>query len=277
MMAPSQLLGVLAPNILVPGSKTHLIDFVVSFPIALVLLLLRVVAEKTILPRVRKALGKHKAKAAFQVFDNAWIAAFAGGLTAFAWYVTIKVNGDCTPWAADNCFLQWPNHPLVLPQRWYMILAFAYYLYELIGLVVGVGTKLKGDMIAHHIVTMALILIAYEVNLIRMSVMWQALFDLSNPILHTAKGLHALALPPLETLKWLMFNLFALTFLTCRVLAGPYSILWPSFTTAVTVLPMSYCYTCWGLMVFVYLLQLVWFYKIVQIAVKGEAAVPKQE
>ncbi len=61
----------------------------------------------------------------------------------------------------------------------------------------------------------------------------------------------------------------------CRVLAGPVSILWPSFTVAPTVLPASYCYSCWCLMVFVYVLQLVWFYKIVQIAVQGDKAAPK--
>ncbi len=61
------------------------------------------------------------------------------------------------------------------------------------------------------------------------------------------------------------------------MLAGPVSIVWPSFTVAPTVLPASYCYTCWGLILFVYGLQLVWFYKIVQIAVQGDKAADKDD
>ena len=68
---------------------------------------------------------------------------------------------------------------------------------------------------------------------------------------------------------------FALSFLVCRVLAGPYSIIWPSFTVAPQWLPPSLCYPCWALMIFVYILQLIWFYKIVEIAVKGDKAVRK--
>lgn len=110
----------------------------------------------------------------------------------------------------------------------------------------------------------------YKVNLTRMSVMWQALFDLSNPFLHFAKALHFARISQLDFIKWSLFNLFAATFFICRVVGGPVSILWPSFTIAAKVLPRSYCYTCWGLEIFVYVLQLLWFYKIVEIARKGD-------
>ena len=70
---------------------------------------------------------------------------------------------------------------------------------------------------------------------------------------------------------------FALSFLVCRVLAGPYSILWPSFTVAPQWLTPAICYPCWALMVFVYVLQLIWFYKIVEIARKGDKAAEKED
>ncbi len=108
-----------------------------------------------------------------------------------------------------------------------------------------------------------------------MSVMWQALFDVSNPILHSAKALHASGVKQLEGVKWALFNLFAASFLVCRVIMGPIAILWPSFTIATEVLPASYCHTCWGLEIFVYLLQLVWFYRIVEIATKGDQEAEK--
>ncbi|GIL70390.1 hypothetical protein Vretimale_3579 [Volvox reticuliferus] len=262
------------PNLATPGSKPNLIDFVVTIWIAAALLVLRLAYERAVVPRFKGYLERVKGpgggKAAFNVLDNLWIAFFAGSLTGFAWWVTVTDNGGCTPWSTNACFVGWPHHAVALGQRWYMVLAFAYYLYELFGTVLGLGTKLKIDMVAHHVVTMALIMIAYQVNLKRMSVMWQALFDISNPILHLAKALHSAAIQPLERLKWAMFNLFAITFFVCRVVMGPISILWPSFTIAVEVLPASHCHTCWGLVIFVYFLQLVWFYKIVEIAVKGD-------
>ncbi len=46
-----------------------------------------------------------------------------------------------------------------------------------------------------------------------MAVMWQALFDVSSPILHTAKALHASGIKALAPAKWAAFNLFALSFL----------------------------------------------------------------
>ncbi|PNH02608.1 LAG1 longevity assurance 2 [Tetrabaena socialis] len=280
---------VVVPNLLTPGSKPDLVDFVFAGWVALLVLAARVVFDRTAIPRLAARLhapggsagSGAKPKSPLErsrvVLDSAWIAAFAACLAGFAWWVTVWDNGGCTPWSTTACFAEWPNHPVALGQRLYMVLAFAYYLYELAGTVLGIGTRLKADMVAHHIVTMALILIAYQVNLKRMSVMWQALFDISNPILHTAKALNASGVKQLGPLKWLMFNLFALTFLVCRVLAGPVSILWPSFTIARDVLPASYCYTCWGLMVFVYALQLLWFYKIVDIAVKGDKAADKVE
>lgn len=47
------------------------------------------------------------------------------------------------PWHPTACFRGWPDHPTTMEQRLFMILAFAYYLYELIGTAVGVGTRLK--------------------------------------------------------------------------------------------------------------------------------------
>ncbi|GFR43619.1 hypothetical protein Agub_g4718 [Astrephomene gubernaculifera] len=271
----------IVPNLGTPGSQPALSDFVVTIWIALAILAVRVVFERSVIPGFRRYLEKVKGpgggKAAFPVLDNIWIAVFSGSLTAYAWWVTVRSNGGCTPWSTASCFAGWPEHPVSLSQRLYMVLAFAYYLYELMGTAAGLGTKLKTDMVAHHLVTMALVLISHHTTLQRMSVMWQALFDVSNPILHTAKALHASGLRQLEPAKWALFNLFAATFLICRVLGGPVAILWPSFTRAQGVLPASYCYTCWGLEVFVYALQLLWFYKIVEIAVKGEKAAEKAD
>ncbi len=74
-------------------------------------------------------------------------------------WVIATHNGGCTPWSTWDCFGHWPNHPVMLSQRWYIVMCFAYYLYELVGTVLGCGTKLKKDMIAHHVATMALLML----------------------------------------------------------------------------------------------------------------------
>lgn len=114
----------------------------------------------------------------------------------------------------------------------------------MMGMALGVGTKLKTDMVAHHIATMALIVIAYCTNIHAMCVMWQALFDISNPILHAAKALHTSGVKSLEPVKWFCFNLFGLSFLVFRVLAGPYSIIYPSFVYTVGEMPSACACAC---------------------------------
>ena len=47
----------------------------------------------------------------------------------------------------------------------------------------------------------------YVTNIIRMQVTWQALFDISNPILHTAKALNASGVKAVARLKWGVFIL----------------------------------------------------------------------
>jgi hypothetical protein len=47
----------------------------------------------------------------------------------------------------------------------------------------------------------------YVTNITRMQVMWQALFDISNPILHTAKALNASGVKAVKSVKWVVFIL----------------------------------------------------------------------
>ncbi|MEW5299614.1 MAG: hypothetical protein WDW36_002610 [Sanguina aurantia] len=210
-------------------------------------------------------------KLAFSVLDNVWIASFCGVLVAYAWNIVLLHNDGCTPWSTASCLEQWPHHDISLNQRWYMLFMFAYYLSELIGTTVKVGTHLKPDMVAHHLVTMCLIAIAYHTNLVRFCCMWSALFDVSNPLLHTAKCLNIINAKRLEGVKWLVFLSFAASFFLARVATAPFAIIAPAFTTGVRVLPLWLSLPCCGLMTFIYILQLVWFYKIVQIATAGSA------
>ena len=56
-----------------------------------------------------------------------------------------------------------------------------------------------------------------------------------------------------------------------RVAAAPFSILRPAFTHAIHILPTAWAATFIGLMIFICVLQLFWFYKIVNIAMRGDS------
>jgi len=76
-----------------------------------------------------------------------------------------------------------------------MLLMFHGYLHELVGGLIGIGPRVRPDMFIHHIATMTLISSAYLLNLTRKGIMWQALFDISNPLLHSAKMMNTLKFP----------------------------------------------------------------------------------
>eukprot|EP00983_Pelagomonas_calceolata_P003624 118767-Pelagomonas_calceolata.AAC.2 len=77
----------------------------------------------------------------------------------------------------------------------YMLIMFHGYLHELVGGLIGIGPRVRTDMFIHHVATMTLISSAYLLNLSRMGIMWQALFDISNPLLHAAKMMNTLKFP----------------------------------------------------------------------------------
>ena len=56
-------------------------------------------------------------------------------------------------------------------------------------------------------------------------------------------------------LKDIMLPIFALVFFVCRLVAPPYSILYPAFTKSIYILPMFYASIFIGLMIFVCVLQ----------------------
>lgn len=267
--ALQSLAEALVPNLAAPGSQPQAIDFMASIYIALATFALRIVAEQLLMGPLRRRLKSARPgleTSAGKVFDDVWIAVFSGATTAFAWWVLLHYNGGCTPLHTAPCLQGWPNHPASKELRWAFQLMFGYYAYEMLCTAVGRGTKLAPDMVVHHAVTMLMQVIAYQVTLMRYGLMAQALMDMSNPILHAAKTLNTLAVPRLETLKWAVFGMFVLTFFLARLVALPFVCLYPGVVDGFAVLPRSWAWTCNGLMWFIYVLQVYWFYKIMLIA-----------
>lgn len=249
-------------------SAPALSDFTYTAWIALVMLAVRLVCERIFIPLIASAIkDPSKKKKAADIFDDAFIACASAVLEAQAVASTLYFNGGCTPWSTDPCLVGWPDHGVNIFQRLYFIFMFQYYLYEMLGTALGMGTILKTDMVVHHMATMCLITLGYTTNMLRYGTMWMALFDLSNPLLHIAKVMHAAQIP---LLKDVMLPLFALVFFVCRLVFPPFSILYPAFTQSIYILPMSMAATFIALMIFVCVLQVFWFYKIIQIATRGD-------
>lgn len=113
----------------------------------------------------------------------------------------------------------------------------------------------------------ALQLYGYFYSLGRYGLMATALLDMSNTLLHTAKALNYAepALPGLAGVKDLAFKAFAMTFFLCRVLMPPFALIKPGLEDG-KQMPVTSYYITNGLLLAIYSLQLLWFTKIVKIA-----------
>eukprot|EP00798_Chlamydomonas_sp_ICE-L_P027128 gene27128-2357_t len=211
-------------------------------------------------------------------------------------------NYGCLPWSTEACFENWPNQVFNNWQRVHYISMFGYYWSELISTsmkkigVMNFGTILNMEMIIHHFVSMALISLSYISNNLRFGVMWMALFDIrltlyaccnlhfgviwmslfdmSNPLLHFAKTLYPIQRKDYDEAAKKAFAFFALVFFIVRVCAGPYSILY-TLSGLFKIASIHYALGMNALAVFVYGLQVVWFYKIFKVATGG--AVKKEK
>lgn len=98
-----------------------------------------------------------------------------------------------------------------------------------------------------------------------MGVFW---LDTSNPLLHAAKACNHSGLPSLLKAKERLFHAFAATFFVVRVVTPPFNLLWPGWRDS-RAMPMRAYLLLNGLMMSIYLMQLMWFGKIAKLATKG--------
>jgi hypothetical protein len=106
-----------------------------------------------------------------------------------------------------------------------------------------------------------------------------ALLDTSNALLHATKALGALnyaAMPQLERVKDVVSISFVITFFCCRVVMPPFSLIIPALTDGGRM-PKASHYLLTGMLLFIYSLQLFWWYKIVLIALGRESQEEKED
>lgn len=146
---------------LIPPLNGEPVDLLLALYIGLGVLALRLLAERTVLPMFKRALKPYAApdrldKTAFKVFENAFTCTFCGTLAVWAWYVTLYDNGGCTPFNTKPCLSTWPDVPLTRQFQLVWLSIGGYYTYEMIGTLLRVGVILNTDMIAHHLITMTM-------------------------------------------------------------------------------------------------------------------------
>jgi hypothetical protein len=145
------------PRFLVPTMRGDLADLALPLYIAVLLLAARVWLERALLPALRRSLARIKGSPenAAVVFDDLFVAISAGALVAGGWVVMLRANGGCLPWRPATCLQGWPDHPVTPDFRLVWIFVAGFYLYEILGTVLGVPL-LSVEMLVHHVVTLQL-------------------------------------------------------------------------------------------------------------------------
>jgi len=146
---------------LIPPLEGKPVDLLLSLYIGLVVLALRLIAERTVLPVFRRLLKPYASpdrldKTAFKVFENVFTSTFCGTLAIWAWYVTLNDNGGCTPFNTKPCLSTWPDVPLTKQFQLVWLSIGGYYTYEMIGTTFRIGCVLSTEMYVHHLVTMTM-------------------------------------------------------------------------------------------------------------------------
>ena len=78
------------------------------------------------------------------------------------------------PTLVHTCTHTCTNTHINMHTHRYMLIMFQGYLHEVVGGFIGIGPRVRSDMLIHHFATMTLISSAYLLNLSRMGIMWQA-------------------------------------------------------------------------------------------------------
>lgn len=270
---------------LLPPLEGGLEDLLLPLYQGLVLIALRVAAERLLVPPLRSHLKKRPAaegsktpeRRAHEAVDNAFLVSVIAPLSLWCWWVVLYHNGPCTPLSTKGCLVGWPDHPMTKEFRWCWLSVGGLYAGEMIGtLLGGVGFKLNVEMLVHHVVTIVLMLFGYYGGLHRYGMMASTVLDTSNTLLHAAKAVHATGLPAVAGLQDALFKLFALTFFVVRVVAPPPVMLYPGLKWG-GAMPATRYYVTNGLMFIIYGLQIMWFAKIVRIALGGEEQKPARK
>jgi len=230
--------------------------------------------------------------------ENAWFSVYYPSMVVFAFYALWD-----TPWLWDRSqiYLDFPEghmadkhvYPLM---RKYCLVALAFYSQALFGLIY-VDERMKdfGEMVSHHIATIALLVLSSTTLCHRVGSLIVLLHDVGDVFLYNAKFFHA---GKFQTFANICFFLFTVTFFFTRLVLFPvlpltyafverYRVLYPSLTFFVGKIPNitapievssfgicvnGYCvstlYSIGIFLLVLVLLHMYWFTMIVRLLIK---------
>lgn len=183
-------------------------------------------------------------------------------------------------WIKDSkhYFIDWPNHTLSSILQTYYQIQIGSYLHQLLWTEVSRSDAI--EMIIHHIVTLALLLISYWTNFTRIGTSILLLHDTSDVFLETAKIFNYIS-KSRQFQHWtkrccdVLFVIFAVSFFVTRMVIFPRYLIYSVMVDSVTVFGdrwNDFLNFCWylfsGLLLSLQVLHLLWFYTIMKMVLK---------
>ncbi|WIA09713.1 hypothetical protein OEZ85_009097 [Tetradesmus obliquus] len=249
-----------------------------SLGLMVAFLMLRFLFNSSIAALTRRhQQSKERQQLIDKIEEEIWVT--LGGITLLVagWQCLFSVREYCGLHNTAGCLRNWPLIPVEANVHKYYNIELGWYLQLMLKHVMGLGLQDNGTMGAHHLATVALVVLSYMLNVHLVGLVVFGTLNLSSPLLHMSKLASCLEL---KTAKTLLFGLFAAVFFVTRVLLFPYFILKCCMYDALTSIRgiMQYFFPYWlafnVLLVVLCAMQGVWFaavLRVLKIVVKGSS------
>jgi ceramide synthetase len=211
--------------------------------------------------------------------EEIWMCIGGMLLLVTGWQCLYSVSGYCGLHNTTGCLQEWPLIPIEPNVHKYYNIELGWYLHLMLKHVLGLGLQDNSTMGAHHIATVALVLLSYMLNVHLLGLMVFGLLNVSSPLLHLSKLASTLEYKKTKTV---LFATFAVVFFMTRCVVFPYiiikSAMYDPLLTVRGVLQyfMPFYLLCNVLLLVLCVMQGVWFRAIVRILNAGLRGSHKQ-
>lgn len=215
---------------------------------------------------MRRRRSKIQKKKYSKFVEAAWRFIFYSVFTVLGVYTLFFPSP--VPWVLDSRehWADWPLQKIYPMIRIYYIVELGAYFHQLAW--TEINRSDSWEMIAHHIITIVLILTSHVVNFVRVGVSVLLIHDISDVFLESAKCFNYVS--KVKGMKWastvcdVLFAIFALSFFVLRLMIYPYWIFYKSYVDATEKFGQNW----WGFHIYYWLLlclqalHIFWFYLI---------------
>ena len=183
------------------------------------LLLLRLAAFQFVLPAITELALPGEVKMHRRFKESGWRTVLYG--FAAVWCVTTLLYGEDKEWTSDST-LFWKGWPAWRPSDGVFsiyVLYFAMYLHELTFVFIDTSGDDFAMMVAHHLITIALLVASWMIGLTRVGAFMTVLHDVSDFFLAAAKCFNysKVVHPRMELGADVLFTLFTISFYVLRL------------------------------------------------------------